>query len=82
MLVWFLSIAVIVGLRSSSSHIIQGFLQAMEDEGVPIDMIGGCSIGAFIGGLYAKDGSSALGHIYFFGLASETLTWFLICVFV
>jgi predicted acylesterase/phospholipase RssA len=30
----------------------------MEDEGLPIDMIGGCSIGAFIGGLYAKDGTS------------------------
>lgn len=35
------------------SHL--GFLQAIEDQGIPIDMIGGTSIGAFVGGLYAKD---------------------------
>ena len=29
----------------------------MENEGIPIDIIGGCSIGAFVGGLYAKDGN-------------------------
>ncbi|KAL1923940.1 uncharacterized protein VTP21DRAFT_6975 [Calcarisporiella thermophila] len=31
-----------------------GVLKAMEEEGIPIDMIGGTSIGAFVGGLYAK----------------------------
>jgi len=35
------------------SHI--GMLQALEEEGVPIDSIGGCSIGSFVGGLYARD---------------------------
>lgn len=35
------------------SHL--GFLKAIEDQGIPIDMIGGTSIGAFVGGLYAKD---------------------------
>lgn len=35
------------------SHI--GMLQALEEEGVPIDAIGGCSIGAFVGGLYARE---------------------------
>lgn len=35
------------------SHL--GFLQAIEEQGIPIDMIGGTSIGSFIGGLYAKD---------------------------
>ena len=34
------------------SHI--GLLQALEEFGVPIDAIGGCSIGAFVGGLYAR----------------------------
>lgn len=29
----------------------------MEEYGIPIDHIGGTSIGAFIGGLYAKEGS-------------------------
>ncbi|KAI0316483.1 hypothetical protein OF83DRAFT_1126430 [Amylostereum chailletii] len=33
-----------------------GLLRAMEEYGIPIDHIGGTSIGAFIGGLYAKEG--------------------------
>lgn len=35
------------------SHL--GILQALEECGIPIDMIGGTSIGSFVGGLYAKD---------------------------
>lgn len=35
------------------SHL--GVLKAIEEHGIPIDMIGGTSIGSFIGGLYAKD---------------------------
>ncbi|WVQ65631.1 lysophospholipase NTE1 [Kwoniella botswanensis] len=35
------------------SHI--GMLQALEEFGIPIDAIGGCSIGSFVGGLYAKE---------------------------
>lgn len=36
------------------SHI--GVIKALEEQGIPIDIVGGTSIGAFIGGLYAKDG--------------------------
>ncbi|OXM79313.1 lysophospholipase NTE1 [Cryptococcus neoformans Bt63] len=35
------------------SHI--GMLQALEEFGIPIDAIGGCSIGSFVGGLYARE---------------------------
>ncbi|QPG76259.1 hypothetical protein FOA43_003645 [Brettanomyces nanus] len=35
------------------SHV--GIIKALEDNGIPVDMIGGTSIGAFVGGLYAKD---------------------------
>ena len=35
------------------SHL--GVLQAIEEQGIPIDLIGGTSMGAFVGGLYAKD---------------------------
>lgn len=35
------------------SHI--GFIQALEEYGIPIDSIAGCSIGAFVGGLYARE---------------------------
>ena len=30
-------------------------IRALEERGIPIDYIGGTSIGAFIGGLYARD---------------------------
>ena len=35
------------------SHV--GIIRALEEAGIPIDMIGGTSIGAFIGALYARD---------------------------
>ncbi|KAJ9098511.1 hypothetical protein QFC20_005937 [Naganishia adeliensis] len=35
------------------SHI--GMLQALEEAQIPVDAIGGCSIGAFVGGLYARE---------------------------
>lgn len=35
----------------------QGVIRALEERGVPIDHIGGTSIGAFVGGLYARDGN-------------------------
>ncbi|OWB66550.1 hypothetical protein B5S33_g3056 [[Candida] boidinii] len=35
------------------SHI--GVLKALEDAGIPVDIIGGTSIGAFVGGLYARE---------------------------
>lgn len=31
-----------------------GIIQALEEEGIPIDVVGGTSMGAFIGGLYAR----------------------------
>lgn len=35
------------------SHI--GMLQALEEYGVPVDAIAGCSIGAMVGGLYSRE---------------------------
>ncbi|ONH69299.1 Lysophospholipase NTE1 [Cyberlindnera fabianii] len=35
------------------SHL--GILRALQDNGIPVDIIGGTSIGSFIGGLYARD---------------------------
>lgn len=32
-----------------------GIIRALEEAGIPVDLIGGTSIGAFIGGLYARD---------------------------
>jgi len=35
------------------SHV--GIIKALDDHGIPVDIIGGTSIGSFVGGLYAKD---------------------------
>ena len=37
-----------------------GVLKALEEEGIPIDMISGTSMGALIGAWYAKEGNSAI----------------------
>lgn len=49
------SIGVVLGGGGARglSHI--GVIRALEEAGVPIDMIGGTSMGSFIGGLYAKE---------------------------
>lgn len=35
-----------------------GVIKAMEESGIPIDIVGGTSIGSFIGGLYAEERSA------------------------
>lgn len=35
-----------------------GVIKAMEEAGIPIDIVGGTSIGAFIGALYAEERSA------------------------
>lgn len=49
------SVALVLGGGGARgiSHI--GLIQALEEEGIPIDIIGGTSIGSFVGGLYAKN---------------------------
>lgn len=39
-----------------------GILQAFEEAGIPVDMIGGTSIGAFVSGLYAQTPDSVAIH--------------------
>ncbi|MFV0483065.1 MAG: patatin-like phospholipase family protein [Bacteroidales bacterium] len=48
------SIGVALGGGGAKGMAHIGFLQAFEDKGVPIDYIGGTSIGAIVGGLYAS----------------------------
>lgn len=49
------SVALVLGGGGARgiSHI--GVIQALEEAGIPIDIIGGTSIGSFVGGLYAKN---------------------------
>ncbi|KAH9897805.1 patatin-domain-containing protein [Cubamyces lactineus] len=50
------SIGVVLGGGGARGISHLGVLRALEDYGIPVDHIGGTSIGAFIGGLYAREG--------------------------
>ncbi|XP_033643648.1 neuropathy target esterase-like isoform X2 [Asterias rubens] len=45
-----------------------GIMQAMEEAGIPIDMVGGTSIGAFTGALFCEEGKVA-------GIESRAFKW-------
>ncbi|TPX39635.1 hypothetical protein SeMB42_g06300 [Synchytrium endobioticum] len=44
-----------------------GILRAFEEAGIPVDMVGGTSIGSFVGGLYAREND----HVSIYGRAKN-----------
>jgi predicted acylesterase/phospholipase RssA len=48
------SIAVVLGGGGARGISHLGVLRALEEEGIPVDIVGGTSMGAFVAGLYAK----------------------------
>jgi len=50
------SIGLVLGGGGARGMAHLGLIRALEEYGIPIDHIGGTSIGAFIGGLYAREG--------------------------
>ncbi|XP_072300212.1 patatin-like phospholipase domain-containing protein 6 [Eucyclogobius newberryi] len=52
------SIALVLGGGGARGCSHVGVISAMEEAGIPIDMVGGTSIGSFIGALYAKERSA------------------------
>ncbi|CAE7220765.1 unnamed protein product [Rhizoctonia solani] len=64
------SVGLVLGGGGARGIAHLGVIRALEDRGIPIDHVGGTSIGAFIGGLYAREGdvlSSALRAKQFSG---------------
>ncbi|CEP11574.1 hypothetical protein [Parasitella parasitica] len=49
------SVALVLGGGGARGVGHVGVIQAIEEAGIPIDMIGGTSIGSFVGGLYARN---------------------------
>lgn len=49
------SVGLVLGGGGSRGISHVGVVTALEKHGIPVDMIGGTSIGSFVGGLYAKD---------------------------
>lgn len=50
------SIGIVLGGGGARGLSEIGVLRAISEQGIPIDMVGGTSIGAFVGGLYAREG--------------------------
>ncbi|KAL0066550.1 phosphatidylcholine and lysophosphatidylcholine phospholipase [Marasmius tenuissimus] len=50
------SIGLVLGGGGARGIAHLGLIRALEESGIPIDHIGGTSIGSFIGGLYAREG--------------------------
>lgn len=69
------SIGVVLGGGGARGISHVGALRALQEAGIPVDMIGGTSIGAFIGGLYARDADlvSTLGRAKRFSGRMSTL---------
>ncbi|MDP3029657.1 MAG: cyclic nucleotide-binding domain-containing protein, partial [Deltaproteobacteria bacterium] len=51
-------IGVALGAGGARGWTHLGVLKALEERGIPIDMMAGCSIGAFVAALYGKTGSA------------------------
>ena len=49
------SVGLVLGGGGARGIAQVGVIKALEEAGIPIDIIGGTSIGAFVGGLYARD---------------------------
>ncbi|CAG8775356.1 28059_t:CDS:2, partial [Racocetra persica] len=49
------SVGLVLGGGGARGIAHVGVIKALEEAGVPIDMVGGTSIGSFIGGLYARE---------------------------
>lgn len=56
------SIGLVLGGGGARGCAHIGVLRALEELGIPIDMVGGTSIGSFVGGLYARDGAAVSSH--------------------
>lgn len=49
------SVGLVLGGGGARGIAHLGVISALEEQGIPIDLIGGTSIGSFVGGLYAKE---------------------------
>lgn len=56
------SIGLVLGGGGARGCAHIGVLRALEELGIPIDLVGGTSIGSFVGGLYARDGAAVSSH--------------------
>lgn len=54
------TVALVLGSGSSRGWAHIGAIEALEEEGVPIDFISGCSVGSYVGAVYASGSLASL----------------------
>ena len=54
------TVALVMGSGSSRGWAHIGAIEALEEEGIPIDFISGCSIGSYVGAIYASGSLASL----------------------
>ncbi|MFO7713027.1 patatin-like phospholipase family protein [Desulfosarcina sp.] len=54
------TVALVLGSGSSRGWAHIGAIEALEEEGIPIDFISGCSIGSYVGAIYASGSLASL----------------------
>jgi lysophospholipid hydrolase len=64
------SIGLVLGGGGAKGLAHVGVIRALEEAGIPIDMVGGTSIGAFVSGLYAREND----HVSVFGRTKSICT--------
>lgn len=64
------SIGLVLGGGGARGIAHVGVIRALEEYGIPIDMVGGTSIGSFVGGLYAREND----HVSIYGRAKNFST--------
>ena len=76
------SIGLVLGGGGARGLAQAGMIKVMEDSGIPIDMVGGVSIGSFIGGLYSQQGNliPILGKLKKFSEKMSSYLYFILDV--
>ena len=54
------AVALVLGSGSSRGWAHIGAIEALEEEGIPIDFISGCSVGSYVGAIYASGNLASL----------------------
>ena len=57
------TVALVLGSGSSRGWAHIGAIEALEEEGIPIDFISGCSVGSYVGAIYASGSLASLKNI-------------------
>lgn len=73
------SIGLVLGGGGARGIAHLGVIKALIEAGVPIDVVGGTSIGSLVGGLYSRDANTDTSQALLAWLAGRLSSWWRIC---